>query len=247
VLASRALAKETLTLDVNGSPVKTALYRSYKAAEVAGQPVKITNTATRRCRRWSRFGFADHAGAGCIERLQDRAQLFHARRQAGRCLEGETERPLCCGAEDHGSQTGIRSHHGIGLSPGRPRDRQSHLVSSGDTGTLDWIEDGEEPENTEFRDDALRRPSIAPATTSVFTVAMWCARIARQICAARRPMSGHVQSLSLWPHRHRLGRGACENSASGNKRNSSCGLDPRPSTLLLPPTRKSWMAGQARP
>ena len=28
-----------------------------------------------------------------------------------------------------------------------------HLVSSGDTGTLDWIEDGEEPENTEFRDD----------------------------------------------------------------------------------------------
>src|SRR3979490_2527520 len=44
VLASRALAKETMALDVNGSPVKTALYRSYKAAELAGQPVKITNT-----------------------------------------------------------------------------------------------------------------------------------------------------------------------------------------------------------
>ena len=44
VLASRALAKETLTLDVDGSPVKTALYRSYKAAEMAGKPIKITNT-----------------------------------------------------------------------------------------------------------------------------------------------------------------------------------------------------------
>src|SRR5439155_893139 len=46
VLASRALAKEanTLALDVNGSAVKTALYRSYKAAEMAGQPTKITNT-----------------------------------------------------------------------------------------------------------------------------------------------------------------------------------------------------------
>jgi len=47
-----------------------------------------------------------------------------------------------------------------------------HLVSSGDTGTLDWIEDGEEPENTEFRDDrftaAIDRAADAKA---VFTVA----------------------------------------------------------------------------
>src|SRR6202012_4048912 len=44
VLASRALSKEALTLDIDGSPVKTAVYRSYKAAEMAGKPVKITNT-----------------------------------------------------------------------------------------------------------------------------------------------------------------------------------------------------------
>src|SRR6202041_2341765 len=43
VLASRALAKEALALDIDGSPVKTAVYRSYKAAEMAGKPVKITN------------------------------------------------------------------------------------------------------------------------------------------------------------------------------------------------------------
>src|SRR6202020_1844721 len=44
VLASRALAKETLTLDIDGSPVKTAVYRNYKATEMAGKPIKITNT-----------------------------------------------------------------------------------------------------------------------------------------------------------------------------------------------------------
>jgi len=47
-----------------------------------------------------------------------------------------------------------------------------HLVSSGDKNTLDWIEDGEEPENTEFRDDrftaAIDRKSDDKA---VFTVA----------------------------------------------------------------------------
>src|SRR4029077_20518941 len=28
-----------------------------------------------------------------------------------------------------------------------------HLVSSGDTGTLDWIEDGQQPPDPQFRDD----------------------------------------------------------------------------------------------
>jgi len=47
-----------------------------------------------------------------------------------------------------------------------------HLVSSGDTGTLSWIEDGEEPKDTEFKDDrftaAVDRASDSKA---VFTVA----------------------------------------------------------------------------
>ncbi len=44
VLASRALSKETMSLDLTGAAVKTALYRSYKATEMAGKPIKITNT-----------------------------------------------------------------------------------------------------------------------------------------------------------------------------------------------------------
>jgi len=47
-----------------------------------------------------------------------------------------------------------------------------HLVSSGDSGTLDWIEDGEEPEHTEFRDDRFTAAiDRASNDKSVFTVA----------------------------------------------------------------------------
>src|SRR6202035_3673291 len=44
VLASRALSKETMALDLNGAAVKSALYRSYKADAMANKPIKITNT-----------------------------------------------------------------------------------------------------------------------------------------------------------------------------------------------------------
>src|SRR5437667_1901707 len=44
VLAARALSKETLALDIDGSLVKAAVYRSYKADTIAGKPVKVTNT-----------------------------------------------------------------------------------------------------------------------------------------------------------------------------------------------------------
>ena len=46
------------------------------------------------------------------------------------------------------------------------------LVSSGDTGTLSWIEDGEEPEDTEFRDDRFTAAfDRASNDKAVFTVA----------------------------------------------------------------------------
>src|SRR6202012_4938203 len=38
VLASRALAKEALAMDLDGTPIKTSLYRTYKASEMAGKP-----------------------------------------------------------------------------------------------------------------------------------------------------------------------------------------------------------------
>jgi uncharacterized protein YfaS (alpha-2-macroglobulin family) len=47
-----------------------------------------------------------------------------------------------------------------------------HLVSSGDSGTLDWIEDGVEAKNTEFRDDRFTAAIDRAANDkSGFTVA----------------------------------------------------------------------------
>ena len=97
-----------------------------------------------------------------------------------------------------------------------------HLVSSGDTGTLDWIEDGEEPANTEFRDDrftaAIDRASQRQG--GVYGGLCGARGLARQIRAAAGLCRGHVQSLALRPHRHRRRRGA-SGEMSGDDRHSA--------------------------
>lgn len=175
VLASRALAKEanTLALDVNGSAVKTALYRSYKAAEMSGQPIKITNTgdtpvqavvsvsgspitpepAASNGFKIERNYFtldgkpADVTKAKQNDRFAVVLKITEAKPEYGHIM--------------------VADYLPAGFEIDNP-----HLVSSGDSGTLDWIEDGEEPENTEFRDDrftaAIDRKSDDKA---VFTVA----------------------------------------------------------------------------
>ena len=173
VLASRALSKEAMSLDLNGEGVKTALYRSYKAAEMAGRPIKITNTgdtpvqavvsvsgapitpepAASNGFKIARNYFtldgkpADVAKARQNDRFAVVLKITEARPEFGHIM--------------------VSDYLPAGLEIDNP-----HLVSSGDAGTLDWIEDGQEPENTEFRDDrftaAVDRASDSKA---VFTVA----------------------------------------------------------------------------
>ncbi|MGY3615131.1 alpha-2-macroglobulin family protein [Bradyrhizobium sp. USDA 10063] len=173
VLAARALAKETLSLDVDGQPVKTAVFRSYKAEAMAGRPIKITNTgeapvqvvvsvsgspvtpepAASNGFKIERNYFtldgkpADISKAKQNDRFAVVLKITEARPEYGHII--------------------VSDYLPAGLEIDNP-----HLVSSGDSGTLDWIEDGEEPEHTEFRDDrftaAIDRASDAK---SVFTVA----------------------------------------------------------------------------
>ncbi|WP_454618938.1 alpha-2-macroglobulin family protein [Bradyrhizobium cenepequi] len=173
VLAARALAKETLSLDVDGQPVKTAVFRSYKAEAMAGKPIKITNTgeapvqvvvsvsgspvtpepAASNGFKIERNYFtldgkpADISKAKQNDRFAVVLKITEAKPEYGHIM--------------------VSDYLPAGLEIDNP-----HLVSSGDSGTLDWIEDGEEPENTEFRDDrfsaAIDRASDAK---SVFTVA----------------------------------------------------------------------------
>ncbi len=173
VLAARALAKETLSLDIDGQPAKTAVFRSYKADQMTGKPVRITNTgdapvqavisvsgspvtpepAASNGFKIERNYFtldgkpADITKAKQNDRFAVVLKITEAKPEYGHIM--------------------VADYLPAGLEIDNPR-----LVSSGDSGTLDWIEDGEEPENTEFRDDrftaAIDRASDDQA---VFTVA----------------------------------------------------------------------------
>jgi uncharacterized protein YfaS (alpha-2-macroglobulin family) len=173
VLASRALAKDTLDVDVDGAPVKTALYRSYKATGMAGKPIKITNTGDTTVQAVVSVSGAPvtpepAASNGFkIERsyftLDGKPADVSKARQNDRfaVVLKITE------AKPEFAHIMVADYLPAGLEIDNP-----HLVSSGDTGTLDWIEDGEEPEHTEFRDDrftaAIERGADDKA---VFTVA----------------------------------------------------------------------------
>jgi hypothetical protein len=173
VLAARALAKETMALDLNGSPIKAALYRNYKAGEVAAQPLKITNTGDAPVQAVVSVSGAPvtpepAASNGFkIERsyftLDGKPADISTAKQNDRfavVLKITEPKPEY-------AHIMVSDYLPAGLEIDNPR-----LVSSGDTGTLSWIEDGQEAVNTEFRDNrftaALDRASNSK---SVFTVA----------------------------------------------------------------------------
>ena len=173
VLAARALSKETMALDIDGQPVNAAVYRSYKADAVAGQPVKITNTgdapvqavvsvsgspvtpepAASNGFKIERNYFtldgksADISKAKQNDRFAVVLKITEAKPEFGHIM--------------------VSDYLPAGLEIDNP-----NLVSSGDSGTLEWIEDGQEPVNTEFRDDRFTAAMDRVADSkAVFTVA----------------------------------------------------------------------------
>jgi len=173
VLASRALAKETMSLDVNGGAVKTALYRSYKAAEMAGQPIRITNTGDVPVQ-------AVVSVTGAPVTPEPAASNGFKIERNYFTLDGEPADPAKAKQNDRFAVvlkiTEARPEYGhlmvadylpAGFEIDNPR-----LVSSGDTGKLDWIEDGVEAANSEFRDDRFTAAiDRAGNDKAVFTVA----------------------------------------------------------------------------
>jgi uncharacterized protein YfaS (alpha-2-macroglobulin family) len=173
VLAARALARETLTLEIDGQPTKSAVYRSYKASDMVGRPVRITNTGDAPVQAvvsvsGSPITPEPAASNGFkIERnyftLDGKPADVTKTKQNDRfaVVLKITE------AKPEFGHIMVSDYLPAGLEIDNPK-----LVSSGDSGTLDWIENGEEPENTEFRDDrftaAIDRASDDEA---VFTVA----------------------------------------------------------------------------
>ena len=173
VLASRALANETMALDVDGAPVKTALYRSYKAAEMSGKPVRITNTGDAPIQA------VVSVGGSPVTPEPAATNGFKIERNYF-TLDGKPADVSKVKQNDRFAVvlkiTEVKPEFGhIMVSDYLPAGFEidnPHLVSSGDTGTLAWIEDGEEPQNTEFRDDRFTAAVDRAANDkSIFTVA----------------------------------------------------------------------------
>jgi hypothetical protein len=173
VLAARALAKETLTLDLDGQPVKTALYRSYKASEMANKPIKITNTGDAPVQAVVSVSGSpitpEPAASNGFKIERNYFTLDGKPVDISKAMQNDRFAVVLkvTEAKPEFGHIMVSDYLPAGLEIDNP-----HLVSSGDTGTLDWIEDGEEPENTEFRDDRFTA-AIDRATDSkaVFTVA----------------------------------------------------------------------------
>jgi len=173
VLASRALARETLALDVDGAPVKSALYRSYKASEMADKPIKITNTGDAAVQAVVSVGGApvtpEPAAANGFKIERNYFTLDGKPADVSKAKQNDRFAVVLkiTEAKPEFGHIMVSDYLPAGLEIDNP-----HLVSSGDTGTLDWIEDGEEPENTEFRDDRFTAAiDRATDSKSVFTVA----------------------------------------------------------------------------
>jgi len=173
VLAARALAKETMSLDVGGQAVKTALFRSYKAGEASAQPVKITNTGDAPIQAVvsvsgspvtpepaASNGFAIERNYFTLD--GNPADISKARQNDRFAVVLKITEP-----KPEFAHVMVSDYLPAGLEIDNP-----HLVSSGDSGTLDWIEDGQEPVHTEFRDDRFTAAiDRAADSKAVFTVA----------------------------------------------------------------------------
>jgi len=173
VLAARALAKETLALDINGQPVKSAVYRSYKAEEMTGQPLKITNTGDAPVQ-------AVISVSGAPVTPEPAASNGFKIERAYYTLDGKPADVTKARQNDRFAVvlkvTEAKPEFGhimvADYLPAGFEIDNPHLVSSGDSGTLDWIEDGVEAKNTEFRDDRFTAAIDRAANDkSVFTVA----------------------------------------------------------------------------
>jgi hypothetical protein len=173
VLAARALAKQTnaISLNLAGQGTKGALYRSFAAAAL-DKPVAVVNQGDGNVQAVVSVSGAPltpepAAEAGFkIERSYHTldgaaADPSHARQNQRFVVVLKVTEP-----QPQFGRVMIADYLPAGFEIDNPR-----LVSSGETGTLDWIADAANPVNSQFRDDrftaAFERKEDSPPVFSV--------------------------------------------------------------------------------
>jgi uncharacterized protein YfaS (alpha-2-macroglobulin family) len=174
VLAARALAKDAtgISLNVAGEKRQGALNRNFRASDLQ-QPVMVTNTGEGDLQAVVTLSGAPLVPEPAADKGFKIERLYYT-------LDGKRADPAKAKQNDRFAvvlkitepqpqfaRIIVADYLPAGFEIDNPR-----LVSSGDTGTLSWIEDAKEPANAEFRDDrfaaAFERKASDP---SVFTVA----------------------------------------------------------------------------
>jgi uncharacterized protein YfaS (alpha-2-macroglobulin family) len=178
VLAARAIGKDGggVSLDVNGEARKGPLYRNMPAAALQSTPLKVANTGEGDLQAVVTVSGAPTTAEPAAEKGFKIERNYYT-------LDGEAvdvtkakqnqRFVVVLKVTEPQPQFGrivIADHLPAGLEIDNP-----HLVSSGDTGTLDWIEDAKEPAYSEFRDDHFgaafeRSASDAPVFTVAYVV-----------------------------------------------------------------------------
>ncbi len=174
VLAARALAKDAqaVSLDVNGEKTHGAFNRSLRARELQ-QPVKMTNSGDGPVQAVVTVSGAPLVPEGAAEsgfRIERQYYTLDGKpADASKARQNQRFAVVLKIVEPQPrfGRIIVADYLPAGFEIDNPR-----LVSSGDTGTLAWIDDAQEPVTAEFRDDrfsaAFERKSGDP---SVFTVA----------------------------------------------------------------------------
>jgi uncharacterized protein YfaS (alpha-2-macroglobulin family) len=174
VLAARALAKDAqaVALDVGGEKTQGALNRNLRPGDLT-QPLKVTNSGEGTLQAIVTVSGAPLVPEPAAEKGFKIERKYYT--LAGKPVDPSNARQndrfaVVLKITEPQPQFGrliVADYLPAGFEIDNPR-----LVSSGDTGTLAWIEDAQEPVSSEFRDDrfsaAFERKSGDP---SVFAVA----------------------------------------------------------------------------
>jgi uncharacterized protein YfaS (alpha-2-macroglobulin family) len=182
VLAARALAKETagMSLTVTGAgaaeAVQGTLNRVYRQQGLAGQTVTLTNRSESAVRAVVTVNGAPTVAEPATDKGFKIERLYYT-------LDGEPADPAKAKQNERFAvvlkitepqpqfaRVIVADHLPAGFEIDNPR-----LVSSGETGTLAWIDNAVEPANSEFRDDRFsaafnRKPGDAPVFTVAYVV-----------------------------------------------------------------------------
>jgi uncharacterized protein YfaS (alpha-2-macroglobulin family) len=175
VLAARALAKEGVhvALDVAGEAQQTPLYRNYREGDLAAGLVKVTNTGDADLQAVISVTGAPVTPEPAAEKGFKIERTYYTldgeKTDVSKVKQNQRFAVVLkiTDMQPKFARLIIADYLPAGFEIDNP-----HLVSSGDTGTLSWIENAAEPASAEFRDDrfsaAFERKGNEPA---VFTVA----------------------------------------------------------------------------